>query len=182
MNKIFVCLVLAFFFFGCKSKKEKRREVSATDFFPVPSYIRGELNKIDSSFYSFSKIETVEGKSDTVSIRNKDVRLYAKDFLALPDLSSPELKDDYSVSNIYDEAQKASLLTFMTNEAHPVQQEIVTVDENVNAEGKNDIRSIYANVVQDSNGTAVKKILVWEAATGFHSTTITQTPDRKSVV
>lgn len=149
-----------------------------THFFPAPTYIRGELKRLDTAHLSFTKIETVNGQSDTVAVKNTDIRQYAKDFLDLPDIASSNLKDDYEVSQLYDDMQGAFVFNFSTKEAHPLREENITVDPQPNAEGKNDIKSVYAKLEQDSSSVPVTKILLWETGKGFYTTTITETPGK----
>lgn len=174
MIRIVFFVSVCFITIACKSKKEKKPEVPAASFFPVASYIKGELARLDTSRQSIVKIETNNSLTDTVAIKNTDVRRYAADFLTLPDLSSPALKDDYEVTHLYDDLQEAFVFTYTTKEDHPVQQENVTVEPEQNAAGKNDIKSIFVNLAQDSSGGQVKKILLWTAGKGFLITTLTQ--------
>lgn len=173
MNRLAVLVFFSLCLVACKSKK-KKPPVPADSFFPVPAYLKGELARLDTSLLSFTKIETVNGRSDTTPIKNTDVRRYAKDFLELPDISSPTLKDDYEVSNLYDELQQAFVFSFMTKEPHPVRQENVTVDPEPDTSGKNRIRSIYVKLMQEEDGKPVTKVLMWEAGKGFYTTTATE--------
>jgi len=177
MNRIILVSIIWFGLIACKSRK-KKAEVPATNFFPAATYIRGELKRLDTAQLSFTKIETENGRSDTIAIKNTEVRLYAKDFVDLPDISLPELKDDYEVSQLYDDMQEAFVFHFTTKEAHPLREENITVDPQPNAVGKNDIKSIYAKLEQDSSNIPVTKILMWEAGTGFYTTTAVETPGK----
>lgn len=176
MNRLFTVLFGMVFLVGCAGKKEKKPDVPAANFFPVPSYVRGELKKLDTSLATFLKIETVNGVADTTPIKNSEARAYAADFLALPDISSSDLKNDYEVSHLYDEIQEAFVFNFTTREKHPLREENVTVDPQPDAAGKNEIKSIYAKLEQDSSGTPVTKILLWTAGKSFYTTTIAQAP------
>ena len=150
----------------------------ATNFFPAPTYIKGELKRLDTAHLTFTKIETTNGRSDTVVIKNTDVRQYANDFLALPDIASSGLKDDYEVSQLYDDMQGAFVFNFTTKEAHPLREENITVDPQPDASGKNNIKSIYAKLEQDSNNVPVTKIMFWDAGKGFYTTTMTEVPGK----
>lgn len=153
-----------------------------TNFFPAPTYIRGELKRLDTARLSFTKIETIAGRADTLPLKNTDVRQYAKDFLDLPDIATSELKDDYEVSQLYDDMQGAFVFNFITKAAHPLREENITVDPQPNAAGKNDIKSIYAKLEADSSGVPVTKILLWEAGKGFYTTTIFDPPGKSEQV
>ena len=158
---------------GCKSKKDNKPEVSAADFFPVNDYLNGQIARLDTSLYTFLKIETVDGRSDTTAIRNTDVKTYAKDFKELPDLSDSDIKDDYSVDKFFDDIQNGFVFTYTTKEDHPVQQQQVTVEPAFNEKGQNDIRSVFVDLWQSEDGVTVRKRMMWEA-TNFYITTTTE--------
>ena len=182
MNRLIIAVLFVLVVVGCKSKKEKKQEVAAASFFPVKDYIQGQVAKLDTSSYSFSKIETVDGNSDTTEIKNSEVKQYAKDFLDLPDISSNEIKDDYEINHLYDEELNAFAFTFTTKEDHPVRTEHVVVEPTMNAEGKNDIKSIFVDMWQTQEKNSLRKNLFWEADKSFQITTTTQAPTGTSTV
>lgn len=158
---------------GCKSKKEKRPEVPAANFF-VNDYLKGQIAKLDTSIYSFYKIEMADGRNDTTPIKNTEVRLYAKDFLELPDIAGSDIKDDYELSHLYDDLQNAFIFTYMTKEEYPVRQQDITVEPEINAQGQNDIRSVYVVVWNNTEDTLVRKNLFWESNKSFQVTSTTE--------
>jgi hypothetical protein len=172
MNRIIIGFLIAFSIISCKNKKIKP-EVPAVNFFPVNDYLKGQIAKMDTSSYSFLKIETANGRSDTTPIRNAEVKKYAKDFLELPDISSKEVKDDYEINHLYDEELEAFAFTFTTKEDHPIKSEHVVLEPMPNAEGKNDIRSIFIDLWQTKGDSSIRKNMLWEAAKSFQITTTT---------
>jgi hypothetical protein len=173
MSRLTACILCFLFLLGCKTKK-KNAEVPADQFFPVPTYIKGELARLDTSLASFYKIEMAEGRSDTVPIRNTEVRRYAADFANLPDISSPELKDDYQVTQAYDDILGSYVFMFTTTEDHPVRREDVVLDTEPNPEGKNNIQSIFVERWENKEDTAIRKNMLWNAGKNFQITTITE--------
>jgi hypothetical protein len=176
MNRLLIALVISCSVLACKSKKEEKPEVPAANFFPVKDYLNGQVARLDTSDYSFLKIETRDGISDTTTIKNTEVRQYAKDFLEVPDISSKELKDDYEITHLYDDELEAFAFTFTTKEDHPVRSEHVVLDPAPNAEGKNDIRSIFIDMWQSGNNASIRKNMLWEANKSFQVTTTTEAP------
>jgi len=176
MNRIIIVLFISCSIVACKSKKEEKPEVPAANFFPVKDYLNGQVAKLDTADYSFLKIETTGGRSDTTIIKNTEVRQYAKEFLNIPDISSKELKDDYEITHLYDEDLEAFAFTFTTKEDHPVKSEHVVLDPMPNAEGKNDIRSIFIDMWQNANNASIRKSMLWEANKSFQVTTTTEAP------
>lgn len=173
MTRPLALFSLLFVLAGCKSKKDKP-DIPAEKFFPVTDYIRGELAKLDTSLATFYKIETANGISDTVPIRNTDVKRYARDFATLPDISSNELKNDYQITHEYDDMLNAFVFMFTTNEDHPVKREDVVLDPAPNAQGKNDIQSIFVELWQNNGDTLVRKNMLWEAGKNFQVTTVSE--------
>ena len=173
MTRFTVFLFCLFFINACKGKKD-RADVPAEQFFPVPAYIKGELARLDTSLSSFYKIETANGKSDTVPIRNAEVREYAADFARLPDISSEELKDDYQVTQAYDDILGAYVFMFTTTESHEIRREDVVLDTAPNDEGQNSIQSIFVERWDNNGDTAIRKNMLWNAGKNFQITTITE--------
>lgn len=173
MTRPLAFFILLFLLAGCKAKKAKP-DIPAEKFFPVTDYIRGELAKLDTSLATFYKIETANGISDTVPIRNADVKRYARDFATLPDISSNELKNDYQITHEYDDMLNAFVFMFTTNEDHPVKREDVVLDPAPNAQGKNDIQSIFVELWQNNGDTLVRKNMLWEAGKNFQVTTVSE--------
>ncbi len=168
-----ICMLGLLLLAGCKGKK-KKATVPADQFFPVPAYIKGELSRLDTSLASFYKIETVEGRSDTVPIRNAEARKYAQDFANLPDISADNLKDDYELTQAYDDILGSYVFMFTTNEDHPVRREHVVLDTEQNTEGKNNIQSIFVELWENKGDTATRKNMLWEAGKNFQITTIAE--------
>ena len=174
MKPSFVFAVLLLLLVGCKSQK-KKSDVPATNFF-VSDYLKGQVAMLDTVRHPFLKIETVDNHTDSSIISNTEVKNYAKNFLTLPDISSEKLKDDYEVSQLYDDLQEAFVFTYITKQNHPVQQENVTVEPQPNAKGQNDIRSVYADLWDSNKDTSIRKNMLWEANKSFQINTIIDVP------
>lgn len=173
MSRFSALLLFLVILFSCKGK-QKKADVPADQFFPVTAYLKGELGRLDTSLASFYKIETVDGKSDTTPIRNSEVKQYAKDFTSLPDISTSETKNDYQITHEYDDILNAFVFMFTTKEDHPVRREDVVLDPQPNEQGKNDIKSIFAEVWQTTGDSTVRKNMLWEAGKDFQITTVTE--------
>ncbi|MDQ3278515.1 MAG: hypothetical protein M3Q06_09320 [Bacteroidota bacterium] len=173
MTRFLASLVCLVWITGCK-EKTKKAEVPSEQFFPVTAYIKGELAKLDTSLATFYKIETTEGKSDTVVISNAEVKRYARDFATLPDISTDDIRNDYQVTHEYDDILNAFVFMFTTREDHPVKREDVVLDPAPNAQGKNDIQSIFVELWQNDGDTLVRKNMLWEAGKNFQVTTVSE--------
>lgn len=173
MIRVFACLATLVLLAGCKEKK-KKSAAPADQFFPVTAYLKGELARMDTSLATFYKIEVADGKSDTTPIRNADVKKYAGEFATLPDISADSLRNDYQVTHEYDDILNAFVFMFTTQEDHPVRREDVVLDPQPNAQGKNDIQSIFVELWQSHRDSTVRKNMLWNAGRNFQITTITE--------
>src|SRR6478609_10770180 len=115
MNRwtILLCILVAFA--SCKHKKKVVNPNSDGAFFPVVSFIRGQVKDIDTSLYRIIKIETNDNRTDTQFIKREDFKSYAKDFTEMPDISSDKLKDDYQETKTFDDVLKSFILTYSTD-------------------------------------------------------------------
>lgn len=173
MIRVLACMAILALLVSCKAKK-KKPDVPAEQFFPVTSYLKGELAKMDTSLATFYKIETADGKSDTTPIRNVDVKRYAREFATLPDISVDSLKNDYQASHDYDDMLGSFVFMFTTKEDHPVRREDVVLDPQPNAQGKNDIQSIFVELWEAKGDSTVRKNMLWNAGKDFQVTTVTE--------
>ena len=174
MNRIILLLLSLMLLIACNTKKESKPAVPAANFF-VNDYIKGQVARLDTALFSFIKIETMDGRSDSMPIKNSDVRFYASDFLKLPDLAAAAIKDDYEVSHLYDELQNAFIFTYTTKENHPVREQHLTVEPEISPEGKSNIRSVYIDYWDSKGDTAIRKNMMWQA-NSFYITTTTEAP------
>lgn len=169
MKNLLFVLFVASLLVRCGAKKKP--EVPEANFFPVVPYLKGEVARLDTSLSSFLKIETANGRSDTVPIKSTEVRRYAVDFLSLPDISNPELKNDYEITHLYDDMLDAFVFTFTTKEPHPVKREDVVLESNPEDASKNTVKSIFVERWDAEGNKAVRKNMFWEAGKSFHVTT-----------
>lgn len=166
MNRCFILCALFLLAVGCKSKKQKKSDVPVANFF-VNDYLKGQVARLDSVEGQFIKIETVDGRSDSVMLSSAQAKLQAREFLDLPDISKEDVRDDYEVSHLYDELQEAFIFTYQTKEDHPVRFQNITVEPQMNAEGKNDIRSVYVDFWDSKEQSLTRKKFLWEANKSF---------------
>jgi len=172
MIRVLAFMASLFLLFSCKGKKKP--DVPAENFFPVSSYLKGEVSRMDKSLNSFYKVETENGKTDTVPISSAEAKRLAADFYALPDIGTEPLKNDYDITHTYDDALNAFVFMFTTKEDHPVQREDVVLDPEPDAKGNYKIISIFAEQWENKGDTTVRKNMLWEADKDFQITTITE--------
>lgn len=163
---IFLCLATAIV--SCKHKKKPNNPNSDGAFFPVVSFIRGQVKDIDTSLYRIIKIETIDNRTDTEFIKREDFKNYAKDFTNLPDISSDKLKDDYEEIKTYDDVLKSIILTYTTNvKDNEIQKEDVMIDPEPDENGNSRVKSIIIDEWPNHGDTVIHKNLLWQANKRF---------------
>lgn len=157
---------------ACKSGKKNGEE--AVEFFPVHSYLHSQVAHIDTSLYPLRKITRQNGQSDTVYITREQFRGEAADFLAIPDIASEKLKDDYTESRIYDDVLKRVLFSYTPNEEDaPILRQDVTIEPG--AAGDDAVKTIFINQLNDYRDSSVQKKMLWEVGRRFQVvTTVSQ--------
>jgi len=172
MNKFLLGLFLVVTIIACKGKVKKKENKHATeDFFAVLPYMQAQVKNIDTSLYRITKIETVDGVSDTTVIPRESFRDYAKDFITIPDISNEENKDNYSVSNSYDADLQSTLLTYMaTDPNEEIQRETVMLDPDP-AGGVSNVSTVIIKRYQPSKDSTVEKDMTWYVNSHFQVVT-----------
>ena len=151
---------------ACKGKKKHKE--GDTNYFPVLSYIRGQVADIDTSLYRIMKIETVGSTSDTTFLKREEFRKYAADFLNLPDITSAKWKDDYDETKMYDEYLKSVILTYTTTEPdNEVKREDVIVNPQPDENGNSEVKTIIIDKWSKQDDENIHKNMVWQSNKRF---------------
>src|SRR5215217_886135 len=140
MNKFILSIMIAGSMLCCKHKEKKIQGPIVS----VISFLQAQAKAIDSSSHPIFKIEKVDSTSDTSVITKSEFHKYAQAFLALPDISKEERKENYEEAPDYDELMNK---VFMTYTATDADEEIrrQTVISEPNQYGESDIKTILIN-------------------------------------
>jgi hypothetical protein len=161
--------------FSCKHPKKNTHADTEGAFFPVISFLKGQVKDIDTSLYRIIKIETVNNKIDTEYIKREDFKNYAREFTDLPDITSDNLKGDYQEAKTYDDALKSYILTYTTNSKD---REIVKEDVMINPQpddmGNSEVKSILIDKWSTHGDSTVHKNLLWQTNKRFLVVTQTE--------
>jgi hypothetical protein len=159
MNKIVIVFLCVLGLQACKAKKKEEQDRS--QYFPALSFLKGQVNHIDTSLYRIVKIETIDSTSNTVYLKREEFRKYAKDFLDLPDISSDKWKEDYEETKMFDEELENFIVTYTTaKEDNELRREDVMLEPN-NATGNSEVKNIIFNTLQSGKDSTVEKNMVW---------------------
>jgi len=146
--------------FSCKSRK-KKEEVDNSNYFPVLSFLQGQVKKVDTSLFSIIKIETVNGVSDSTPISRDSVRMLAKEFLDIPNLRSEKGKE-YKELNDFDSTQQMVSMTYTSDEDIEVpKQQVFIIKSGINFDDV--VKTIYIEKVRSQGDNIVEKRLIWDA-------------------
>src|SRR4051812_8720733 len=167
MNRLII-LIFVLILFGCHNKKRD----TAKAYFSVVEFLQGEARKMDTSHYTLTKIETMNGISDTVTIPRKDFRKYADDFLTLPDIGSDDKHDKYEESNTYDADLKSVLLNYIPkDDKEEIRRQTIILQPN--EVGNSEVKTILVNRIIVGRDSTVEKDLIWHVGHRFQAVTKT---------
>jgi hypothetical protein len=159
----------AFFYFGCKHKKN--------DVFPVLDFIKAQVANVDTSVYSIVKlVPKTDSTYDTTYVKREEFRQLAKDFLETPDISKT-LGGKYTEERMMN--NDLGLAVFI---ATPKDEDLEVRRQEVRIEPDppNDkIKSIYIEKVKNDKDSSVTKRMTWYADKKFQIVTITQGPNNQ---
>jgi hypothetical protein len=175
MKKPFYLLLIgALLILSCKNKKTNPQDESS--FFPVLSFIKSQVAHVDTSVYRIIKVVKTDSTFDTTYLKREEFREAAKDFLSIPDISSEELKDDYTETKLFIQDLGQVALSYMPKKPD---KEITRQEVMIKPDGDGDkVQSIFINRINNSKKESVHKILFWEVDKQFKIVTLTQLPDQ----
>jgi hypothetical protein len=164
------CLLIVFW-----SCKEKEPETQKEPFISAKAIITEQIKHIDTSLYSIIKVDYIDSsRSDTEYIKRENFRLFAKDFLELPELSKKKFKEE----NIPGSANTLPTISYtpIDPDKEEIQRLYFMIDPDLADEGKSVVKTIYVDRSFTNRDSAVQKILLWQMDKSFQVTTIRQLP------
>jgi len=168
MNKLVIALLIISCLWSCKNKKLD----STKAYFSVVDYLKAEVKKMDTLPLHFTKITTGDNTYDSSIITKKEFHSYAKEFLELPDIASPDKMDDYSEANDFDEVLNNVLLMYTAKkEDEPVRSQTIMMQPD--DMGNTHVKTILVSGVQSSKDSTVTKNMTWHIDKRFQIVTKT---------
>lgn len=168
---IYFVYISTILFYSCKAKQN---DEEANDFFPVVSLLKSQVAHVDTSLYQIIKIENENGRSDTTYLNRAEFKLYAKDFVTIPDITSDDLKDEYTETKMYDDALKRVVFSYVPkeNEAGIQRQDITILPNDDNSK----VETIYIDWLIDDDDSLVQKKMLWQMDKKFQIITSISKP------
>jgi hypothetical protein len=153
-----------------------QKKVVDKKFFPVASYLRSEIAKMDSTLSPIRKYVYIDSThTDTLYIHRNDFRAVAKDFLDVPDLTKSEYQDRYTETSQFDETLNRVLIvcTPLKPEKEQLQrQELLIKPDGVNGQ----VTNMIFNTTLNTKDSSVEKHMLWKVDESFQVTTTRQYP------
>lgn len=160
---------------ACHNDQSTKEE---TTFFPVATFLQGQIHSVDSLKLPVSKYITFNNRTDSASISITAFNNLATEFVS-PDISDSSLTKYYTETVFADQSIASVTMTYSTaNKALPLQR----LDVIIHADPvQNDqVKSIYMEKSYNVNDASLLKKLYWKADRNFQIITIRQTGDRPS--
>ena len=146
MNRLIV-IVSVLLYAACNtSPTEKEREIPAhtsdsQGFFPVTNYLRGQIAEIKSSGVNPLKIDSANGKIDSVWLKIEDFDAAFKDFLE-PEIDSTNLAGFYEETKFADQTLDTYTFTYNALPNLPANNPLIRWDVYISRE-TNNVKSIF---------------------------------------
>ncbi|HEX6845560.1 MAG TPA: hypothetical protein VF144_01215 [Chitinophagaceae bacterium] len=157
-NYLIIPALIAILSAGCKGKKETKEDAPIS----ALSIIKGQLNKLDTSLYAFTKYEKTNDKADTTYLKREEVRQYTGPFLSLPDIADKTNYKKYNEEKLIDaQTDLLSIIsTLKDDENSEVLKQIMVIDVNDVSEAK--VHSIFIDRNIASSDSIIEQKLFWQ--------------------
>lgn len=154
---------------ACQNKPAKKEP---TAFFPVVSFIEGQIHHVDSLQSPVQQLTTANHRTDTALLTIPEFKQLAKEFTT-PDINDPAISKYYKENSFADQTIASVTLTYATaNHQLPLQRldVIIHPDPVLNDQ----VKSIYMEKGERLKDTLVLKKLYWKADRNFQIITTKQ--------
>lgn len=161
----FIAVVLL----ACNQKKKE-------GFFPVLSYIKSQVAKVDTSLYPIIKITWLDSvRTDTQYVKREEFSNLAKDFLEMPDLTEKKFQSLYTEEKFFDEGLNRVVFTCKPkkNDTATIQQQETQIAPDPTGDK---VKSFFIDLVISNKDSLVEKKMLWKVDESFQVATMIQKP------
>jgi hypothetical protein len=180
--KQFLLMVILATCFSCNHRQQKKApvdEVKSADFFPVGSFISGQVREVDSLGMPLIETITANHNTKTVVISAPEFRRLANEFIQ-SDISGAATKRFYKETSFADQSAPNVTLTYAsTDKQLEVQRVDVIIRPDTLASDK--VQNIYIEKVSSRKDTSIVKKLLWNSDRNFQIITTRQAADHPPV-
>lgn len=156
------CAVYACFsLVSCKNKSsnETPAEDSSAVYYPINSYIRQQIEQVDTTPYYVYRVLVVNNHKDSTTINRAVFDSLAKQFLQ-PELEEDALKKNFTESVYEDQSTNSVTLTYSPkNNNTSVQNAMVLLDPD-----SQNVKWIFINTLQNKGDSTVIQKIGWKGS------------------
>jgi hypothetical protein len=155
---------------------------AAQPFFPVASFLRGEIQSVDSLPVGIMKYHTKGRKTDSAYIKSDEFHRLAAEFLS-PAIADSVFKKNFTESSFIDRSTNSATFFYKAVDPNlPLQRiDIVTAKGDVYDE----VKSVYMEKRDSNNNRLLNKKLFWRPKRNFQIISVSgdaSSPDQSNVV
>ena len=156
------CFFLVLSALACRSKPAKQETPA---FFPVVSFIGGQIHHVDSLQLPVQKLTIANNRTDTALLSIPEFKQLAKEFTT-PDINDPAISKYYQENSFADQTIASITFTYATTNKHlPLQRLDVIIHPDPVLNDR--VESIYMEKNEQLKDTLVLKKLYWKADRNF---------------
>ncbi|MEP6595040.1 MAG: hypothetical protein ABJA71_03795 [Ginsengibacter sp.] len=174
---LFILFIQAAIITGCNEKKipplQQQANQNNNNFFPVTQYLLGQLNELDSLPVTPLKITSINGNTDSVWLKKKEIRSFVQPFLN-PVIDSSRWSKYFTEKSFLDQTINAFTFSYDPIKQLPDSTELKRWDVYVDP-ATSMVKRIY--IVKQLNSMPSQTIqLTWKQGHYCKITTITEKP------
>jgi hypothetical protein len=164
--------------FSCNHRQQKKTPVGEekpADFFPVGSFISGQVREVDSLGMPLIETITANHNTKTIVISAAEFKRLANEFIQ-SDISGAATNRFYKETSFADQSAPNVTLTYASTDK---QLEVQRVDVIIRPDTlvNDKVQNIYIEKVSSKKDTSIVKKLLWNADRNFQIITTTQPPN-----
>jgi len=190
MKKLFFILIAAICFFSCSSKKttdataqsnagdSTNTDTATASFFPVTSFIKGQMLQFDSLLITPMRILTIQGKADSQWLKREQLKPLLQAFTT-PEINETNLIKFFKESKFNDQTINAVTLSYEPITNLPDSINLATWNVYVNPKTGNVTKVYIVKNIVDNNRHITQQ-LTWQTGKFAEITEILNTPNGKS--
>jgi hypothetical protein len=165
---------------GCNNGNKEQSNTAETDstqvlFFPVTSFIKGQMLQFDSLQLTPLQIVTQQKKVDSNWIKKENMQALLKDFIST-EINSSNLLSYFTASKFNDQSTNAITFTYNPKKALPDSISLRHWDVYITPQ-TGQVRKVYMVKQIQINDSSYTQQLTWETDKSARITTIQNLPD-----
>lgn len=186
MKKIFFSVIIVIVFNGCTSHNTSTSSAASTDsaaiteikkdsFFPVTSFIKGQMILLDSLPVTPLHIITIDHKTDSIWLKKAQLPTLLADFLS-PEIKETNLTNFFNETSFNDQTLNAITMTYSPITVLPDSISLRHWDIYINPETGNITKVYLVKQLKNKDGITTQQ-LTWTTNKWAMITTLLNKPD-----